>query len=49
MNLKGHWSTQIFPESMAPRDWSIQISPEIHMDQWPPNPLKVLVYLGIGP
>ena len=27
-----------FPENKAPRDWSIRISPEIHMDQWLPNP-----------
>ena len=28
---------QIFPENKAPRDWSIWISPEIHMDQWLPK------------
>ena len=27
-------------------DWSIEISPEIHMDQWLPISLKVLVYTG---
>ena len=26
-----------FPENKAPRDWSMRISPEIHMDQWLPN------------
>ena len=26
-----------FPENKAPRDWSIQISSEIHMDQWLQN------------
>ena len=33
-NFQGHWSRQIFPGSKAPRNWSIRISPEIHIDQW---------------
>ena len=36
-NFQRHWSIQIFPENKPPGDWSIQISPEIHMDQWLPN------------
>ena len=36
-NFQGHWSIQIFPENKAPRDWSIRISPEIHMDPWLQN------------
>ena len=37
MNFQGHWSIQIVPENKAPRDLSIWISLEIHIDQWFPN------------
>ena len=36
-NFQGHWSIQSSPENKEPRDWPIQISLEIHMDQWRPN------------
>ena len=37
------------PESKAPRDLSIRISSDFHMDQWLPNLSEVLVYIGICP
>ena len=37
------------PENKAPRDWSIQMSPEFRMDQWLPISVKVLACTGIGP
>ena len=46
-NFQGHWSMQIFPESKAPRDWSMWISPEIHVDGSQIS-LKALVYTGVG-
>ena len=36
-NFQGLWSIQIFPENNAPTDWSIRISPEIHVEQWLPD------------
>ena len=36
-NFQYHCSIQMFPENKAPKDWSIRISLEIHMDQWLPN------------
>ena len=45
-NFQGHWSIQIFVEYKAPWDWSIRMSPHIHVDT---NLYEVLVYNGIGP
>ena len=36
-NFQRHRPILILPENKAPRDWSIRMSPEIHMDQWLPN------------
>ena len=48
-NFQRHWSIRISLKTRQKGHRSLQISPEIRMDQWLPNLSEVLVYTGIGP